>query len=310
MRKLVIFVAMFMSFAIANAQRDLMLSQQFFSRLNANPAATGNSDDIDFFLLGRWQWIGVEDSPKSGVLNVSDYFETFRSGVGLTVSYDDVGISNKTTIAKAAYAYHINLNENMLLSMGLSAGMLYHYWNPEEHRLQNPEEFGQSTFPNEITTSLEPDMDFGLELATPRLLFGASVDHLLNNDEDVSTSKPGRQFYWYVRTLFPLSDAIDFAPAIIYMHRNTVDRAELNLFAFFEKTIWGGVTYRPDINAEFSSNMLTFTLGLEYKRYRFGYSFEWGLGEISELSSNSSEFLISYRLPKKVKNKYVRFMED
>lgn len=299
-----------MSFAIANAQRDLMLSQQFFSRLNANPAATGNSDDIDFFLLGRWQWIGVEDSPKSGVLNVSDYFESVRSGIGLTVSYDDVGISNKTTIAKAAYAYHINLNENMLLSMGLSGGILYHYWNPEQHRLQNPEEVGQSTFPAEISTSLEPDMDFGLELATPRMFFGASVNHLLNNDEDVTTSKPGRQFYWYVRTLFPLSDAIDFAPAIIYMHRNTVDRAELNLFAFFEKTIWGGVTYRPDINAEFSSNMLTFTLGLEYKRYRFGYSFEWGLGEISELSSNSSEFLISYRLPKKTKNKYVRFMED
>ncbi|MBO4805193.1 MAG: PorP/SprF family type IX secretion system membrane protein [Paludibacteraceae bacterium] len=310
MRKLVILVAMVMSFAVANAQRDLMLSQQFFSRLNANPAATGNSDDIDFFLLGRWQWIGVEDSPKSGVLNISDYFESVRSGIGLTVSYDDVGISNKTTIAKAAYAYHINVNENMLLSMGLSAGILYHYWNPEQHRLQNPEEFGQNTFPNEIVTSLEPDMDFGLELATPRLLFGASVDHLLNNDEDVTTSKPGRQFYWYVRTLFPLGESIDFAPAIIYMHRNTVDRAELNLFAYFERTLWGGITYRPDINAEFSSNMLTFTLGLEYKRYRFGYSFEWGLGEISELSSNSSEFLISYRLPKKMKNKYVRFMED
>lgn len=310
MRKLVIFVAALMSFAVANAQRDLMLSQQFFSRLNANPAATGNSDDIDFFLLGRWQWIGVEDSPKSGVLNISDYFEGFRSGVGLTVSYDDIGISNRTTIAKAAYAYHINVNESMLLSMGLSAGVLYHYWNPENHRLQNPAEFGQETFPAEVTTALEPDMDFGLELATPRLLFGASVDHLLNNDDDVSTSKPGRQFYWYARALFPLTEAIDFAPAIVYMHRNTVDRAELNLFCFFEKTIWGGVTYRPDINAEFSSNMLTFTLGLEYKRYRFGYSFEWGLGEISELSSNSSEFLISYRLPKKVKNKYVRFMED
>lgn len=309
MKKILLFAIAIISFAMANAQRDLMLSQQFFSRLNANPAATGNSDDIDLFLLGRWQWIGVDDSPKSGVLNCSDYFESVRSGVGLSLSYDNLGVGNKTTITKAAYAYHINLNESMLLSMGLSGGILYHYWNPEDHRLQDPAEFGLPTFPAEIVSKLYPDMDFGLELATPRLLFGASVNHLLYNDEDVTTSKPGRQFYYYVRGLFTLGETLDLAPAIVYMHRNTVDRAELNFLLYYNRFLWGGVTYRPDINADFSSNVLTLTAGIEYKRFRFGYSFEWGLGDVSDLSSNSSEILLSYRIPKKTKNKYVRFME-
>ena len=267
MKKVLIFVIAILSFATANAQRDLMLSQQFFSRLNANPAATGNSDDIDLFLLGRWQWIGVEDSPKSGVLNVSDYFENVRSGVGLSLSYDNLGVGNKTTIAKAAYAYHINLNESMLLSMGLSGGVLYHCWNPEDHRLMDPSEFGLPTFPAEIVSHVYPDMDFGVELATPGLLFGASVNHLLYNDEDVTTSKPGRQFYWYVRGLFSVSETFDFAPALVYMHRNTVDRAELNCLLYYNRFLWGGVTYRPDINADFSSNVLTFINSLNAKQW-------------------------------------------
>lgn len=309
MKKFVIFVIALFAFASANAQRDLMLSQQFFSRLNMNPAATGNSDDIDLFFIGRWQWIGVDDSPKTGVLNTSAYFDPVRSGIGLSLSYDNIGIGNNTTIAKAAYAYHINLNETLLLSMGLSAGVLYHYWNPEGHRLQDPAEIGLSTFPDEVLSDLFPDMDFGVELTMPKFLFGASVNHLLFNDEDVTTAKPGRQLNWYARGLFKVSESFDIAPAIVYMHRNTVDRPELNILAFYKRFLWAGVTYRPDINADWSSNMLTFTLGMEYKKFRIGYSFEWGLGDVQQLSSNSSEILLSYRIPQKSKTKYVSFIE-
>ena len=104
MKKILTAISLLAMTFTANAQRDMMLSQQFFSRLNINPAATGNSDDIDLFLLGRWQWTNVEDAPKSGVLNVSDYFEGIRSGIGLSMLYDDIGISNRTYNCKAAYA--------------------------------------------------------------------------------------------------------------------------------------------------------------------------------------------------------------
>lgn len=52
------------------AQQDLMLSQEVFSRVNKNPAATGNTNDIDIFLHGRIQWAGIENGPKTTVLNV------------------------------------------------------------------------------------------------------------------------------------------------------------------------------------------------------------------------------------------------
>ena len=310
MKKFFIAVCLLVSCVAANAQRDLMLSQQFFSRLNFNPAATGNSDDIDLFLLGRWQWTNVEDSPKSGIFNVSDYVDDIRSGLGFTMTYDDLGISNRTYIAKAAYAYHVNLNESMLLSMGLSAGVLYHYWSGANHTLIDPEEYGSAQFPAEADKHVYPDFDLGFELCTPKLMFGGSVAHLIYNEEDVTTAKPGRQFYTYVRGLFGVGESIDLAPAFVYTHRNKVDKLELNCTAFINRMFWGGVTYRPDVHAKWSSNDLTFNVGIEYKKFRFGYAFEWGLGDVSELSNNSHEILLSYRITKARKEKYVRFMED
>ena len=309
MKKLFIAVCLLLSSVAANAQRDLMLSQQFFSRLNVNPAATGNSDDIDLFMLGRWQWTNVEDSPKSGVFNASDYFEGLRSGIGFTMMYDDLGISNRTFITKAAYAYHVNLNESLLLSMGLSAGVLYHRWAGSDHTLLDPEEYGMTTFP-EDDNHVYPDFDLGFELASPKLLVGGSISHLTYNEEDVTTAKPGRHFYTYVRGLFAAGPSLDLAPAIVYVHRNKVDKIELNLTGFYARMFWGGVTYRPDIHADWSSNDLTFNLGMEYNRFRIGYAFEWGLGDVSKISNNSHELLLSYRIPKPKKEKYVRFMEN
>ncbi len=295
----------------AFAQRDLMLSQQFFSRLNFNPAATGNSDDIDFFLIGRWQWANVEDSPKDGVFNVSNYVESIRSGFGISLSYDDLGIANHTFICKPAYAYHVNMNESMLLSMGVSFGLLYHSWDPTDHRVIDPWEVGLPSFPSDQEKKFSPDADFGMELATPKLMLGASIVHILNNEEKVTTSVPGRQFYLYSRATLSPSDALSICPAIVFMHRNKVNKVELNVQAFFNRMIWGGITYRPDVGkgAWFDSNDLTFTIGMEKNRLRFGYAFNLGMGDIAKLSSQSHEVLLSYRLPKK-KAKYQRFLED
>ncbi len=312
MKKLLFSIVMFFACSALFAQRDLMLSQQFFSRLNINPSATGNTDDVDFFLLGRWQWMGLDNSPKSGVMNVTNYFEKVRSGIGFSATYDDVGVANRTLNLKAAYAYHLNLNESILMSFGLSAGILYHYFDASKNTWLDPQELQEQTLNyGDKLSKVHPDMDFGVELAMPKFMFGASVVHLLSNEEQVNTSMPGRQFNWYVRGLFSFSENFDLAPAICFTHRNSTNRAELNVMAFIKRFIWFGITYRPDLNGEdsFSSNMLHFNVGVEYKIFRIGYAFELGLGDISNVSSNSSELLLSFRIEKK-KNKTVRFLED
>jgi type IX secretion system PorP/SprF family membrane protein len=277
------------------AQQDLLLSQQFFSRISKNPAGTGNVTDLDLFLLGRFQYIEIKDAPKSGVLNAQTFVDKLNSGFGLSVSYDNIGVAKSTTNAKLAYAYTLKINDDMILSLGLSAGVQYGYFNIDEYTFDDVSEITDGDIPSGKETKLKPDFDFGFELTTPRLLVGASVTHLINNE--TTSLVAGRHFYAYGRYMFPISSSFELAPALVYMHKYKTDVVELNVTAFYDRFIWGGLTYHPDIHDKFKTNPVGFTVGIEYQSFRIGYTFDWAFGKVSRLSGNAQELMISYSIP-------------
>ena len=59
------------------AQQDLHLTQQIFSRMNVNPAATGNTADVDIFLLGRFFtiFIAFDEVTQTSALHLSSAVE-------------------------------------------------------------------------------------------------------------------------------------------------------------------------------------------------------------------------------------------
>ncbi len=297
MKKKIIILFFSLAYCLMNfAQQDLLLSQQFFSRINKNPAGTGNNEEIDIFLLGRMQWIGVDNAPRTCLLNATTYFEKFKSGVGLSVSYDQIGVGHSTTNAKAVYAYHIDLNENYILSMGVSAGANFGYFNPWVNELRDEDEYGAETFPEDKETKVTPDFDLGFELTSLHWLFGISSTHIANNTS--TTYESGRHYYAYARGFFPLAQHWDIAPAIVYMHKSQTNLLELSTMAFYNRMIWGGVTWRPDLYHSGNPSMMVFTLGLEWEKFRFGYSYDLNLGSYNHLPSNTHEILLSVRFGK------------
>ena len=116
MKKIFIVLASLLFTVSAFAQQDLLMTQQFFSRINKNPACIGNFEQIDAFLLGRFQWLDIKDSPKSGIFNVQTFKTDLNSGFGFTMSYDDIGPAKGSFNPKAVYAYVLRLREDMVLS--------------------------------------------------------------------------------------------------------------------------------------------------------------------------------------------------
>jgi len=307
MKKILALISFVMMGFAVNAQQDLLLSQQFFSRINKNPAGTGNVTDLDLFLLGSYRYIQIKDAPKSGVFNAQTFVEKWNSGFGLSVSYDNIGIARSTTNAKLAYAYTLNVNEEMILSLGLGGGIQYGYFDPRHPDYVYPDG-RESLDSDEVPYSeskLTPDFDFGIELTTPRFLLGASVTHITNNE---STSYiAGRHFYGYVRYMFPLSETFELAPALVYMHRSRVDVVELQIMGFYERFLWGGFTLSPDIHDKFGTVPLATTVGVEYRDFRIGYTFGWAFGAVSKLSGNSQELMLSYSIGGKKRQTGPRF---
>lgn len=307
MKKLLaIFCLMMVVSTSIKAQQDLLLSQQFYSRINKNPAATGNVSDMDFFLLGHYQYIDVKDAPKSFLFNFQSYNEKYKSGYGASISYDNLGVAKSITNAKLVYAYAMNLNEGCMLSFGVSAGVQYGYFNVDEYTFSDPSEVWDGDVPSGKETKLSPDFDFGAEITTPQLILGASITHLTSNGGTSLVS--GRHFYAYARYLWKISDIWDVAPSLAFMHRDKIEVLEVGATALFKRFVWGGITWHPDMHSDISTNPVAFTLGVEYQRYRIGYTFDWAFGKVSRLSGNSHEIMFSYSLPSKAKKEvYEKF---
>lgn len=274
----------------AYAQQDLMVSQQIFSRMNINPAGTGNMESFDAFVLGRLQWAGVDNAPKTGLLNFAYYNEPLRSSFGLTVNHDNLGVGNSQTNAQLVYAYHLDLNERYILSMGLSAGVDVGSFDPYANIIRDAEP-DYSSYVKDKTTEVTPDFNFGLELTSKNWMLGVSATHLLKKEP--TTFHRGRHIYAYARCLVPLNETLDLAPMVSYIHQHQVNEAEIGAMLFINKMFWGGATWKPDFGNFGDLNLLTVDLGVDYKFFRVGYAYTFNVGKYNNLPSNTHELLLS-----------------
>lgn len=279
-----------------NAQQDLHFNQQIFSRMNINPAATGNTADVDIFLLGRLQWIGVDDAPKSTLLNVSNYFEKIKSGIGLSVSYDKIGIGHSSTDIKAAYSYQLDLNDKWVLAMGLSGGVFIGNYNPLANTLFDETERENMDSYKERETVVTPDFNIGIEANSLNWTFGFSITHLLNSESTSYASE--RHLYAYISRAIMFNQQWDMLINLAYMNRNKTHLPELGAMAFYERFIWGGFSWRPDIINKCNPSYLSVMAGAEIKIFRLGYVYEFGVGSNNTLPPNTHEIILSFRIPK------------
>ena len=316
MKKITVSFILFILSLGAYAQHDILLTQQWFSRINRNPASTGNSDYYDLFLLTRRQWVGVENMPQSNLMNVHSYFDKIRSGLGLSLSYDNPGgIANSVVNAKIPYAYHVNLKENLLLSLGVSGGVLYKGFDPGRHVLLHEDEKNHpDTFGNERIDQFNPDFDFGLELSMPKLLFGASITHLGVTHSQLTTFNSAMHYYAYARGNFVLGDNFDIAPSVVYLNTGKVNLTTFGANLFFKKMAWIGIDYRPPSPRKedlqrWDYSMLTAIIGVEWNFFRIGYAYDLSLSKLGDLSHSTHELMLSFRIFNKLNKRGVRFIQ-
>ncbi len=291
-----ILVVIFCSCFSASAQQDFLFTQQTFSRGNINPAGVGNTGDVDLFLLGRLQWLGVDNAPHTLLFNATNYFEKIQSGVGFSLSYDALGVGHRTTEAKVEYSYQIDLNPKWILSMGASAGVFVGVYDPTQNTLGNEGEREILNLPNEKQRKITPDFNIGFEVNSMNWTFGVSCTHIENNKSTSYASD--RHFYGYAIRTQNINENLDVMIDLGYMNRNKVHLADLGLLLFYKRLFWGGLSWRPDLVNGCDPSYLSVLLGFEYQIFRFGYVYECGLGKNSTLPSNTHEFILSFRIPK------------
>jgi len=299
-KRKIVFVLLIAVVSITYGQSGIFMTQQWFSRVNMNPAATGNSNNIDVFLLNRQQWVGFENAPRTTILNAHSYFNTIQSGLGLSLAFDKLGVSYQTTDATLSYAYHIDLSEEILLSLGLAGGFFNSNWDPRRN-IMSEEGDPQVGEKKKLTSA---NFNTGLELNLYGVTFGLSATHLFNSlPERLYSGKPGMEVHSYLRYRIAISQNIDLAPCVMYRNGNRSNFLDFNMTGYYQKKFWAGLSFRPNI-------ALAMMVGVEHGMFRIGYSYDRSVGALSSLAANTHEFMLSARIQKPQKGrKTTRFLE-
>lgn len=299
----------------AFAQSDFTLTEQMFSRINVNPAGIGNNENIQLFTSTRLQWAsqGLSVTPTSALLNGHYYNDKWKSGFGVSFVYDELGLANQTIDAKLCYAYNIDLREDMLLSLGLSVGVINKRFDPSRHIWKDP---ADPTKPQEVTTTTNFDLDFGFELSYKYVMGGFSITHMRNINREVSTIVAPPHINLYVRGNILLPKEFSLIPAFSYMNVGALSKPvkgqeleqdnilNFSLTAMYQGKYWFGIGYKGGYTGlkdyPFSSDMLAFMIGAEWRWLRIGYCYDMSVGKnLRQFSSNTHEIILSFNIPTK-----------
>ena len=263
------------------------LSSQLFSRINFNPAGTGNSDKINIFNLNRLQWLGFTGHPTYSILNVHYFNEQIKSGFGGSVTYDKIANSTATN-GKLTYSYNLDVSDKSLLALGVAAGIDQISDNHGSDIYDNTSDYVSSV------SKTNPDFDFGLEYSIPQLLLGASINHIGQSSAPTSIS-PAQTYYCYARGSLPINKDWLLSPSLLYTKSSQTSVVNLSAVGFYQGLYWGGLGMR------FGAAM-SIMLGLEWDFLRVGYTYELSLGKTANVSSNTHELMLSFIIPTKSDN--------
>src|SRR5438552_17373974 len=97
-------------------------SQYMLNQMAINPAVAGKEDYAEVRSNNRHQWLGITDAPRTYMLTLQGPIKDKHMGLGMNLYTDIVGPTRRTGIS-FSYAYHLKLNKQLNLAMGLSAGL-------------------------------------------------------------------------------------------------------------------------------------------------------------------------------------------
>lgn len=273
------------------AQTDINLSHLYIGRINYNPSAAGvDPETINLNAYFREQWIGFDRAPSTQVINIDNYFNKYRSGAGLVLINDEIGFSKSFNL-KASYAYHIKLNADSYLSLGLALGIIHNSSDERNFNAEDPDD-------PEITYMIEKetlaDFDVGAEYHWKNLCAGFSAAHITKGKDDANVTP---HYYAYVNYAMNVNEDWQVAPTLFTAINQRSRLYEVCTIVEYRHKINAGVAYR--MSEKFSSDAIVGLLGIVVSDYvRVGYSYDFTTGVARNDVTGAHELVMSFRINK------------
>lgn len=267
-----------------------------------SPAWAGIGDSYKIRTLGQWQWLDVQDAPRTYFVSVNGRLSG-KTGFGVLLSDDENGF---TSIRSATFslAYHLILDADKYRF--LSFGMSYRFsnFNVDTSSFSG----GQPDPAIGGDRSLdESNFDFGLLYRANGFFFNLSFTDIVNRSEaDFTAREPLSisKVNVYAGYEFDLASTrtgyLVAEPSVNYHYFYADGRSEtdFNLKITQEErdfSYWGGLTMRVETD-ESNPQLLSLTpmIGLKYRDFTFGYGYQTFFTDTSAFNNNTHLLSIGY----------------
>ena len=302
-----------LTYSLSYAQQLPVMNHYIYNPYLYNPARTGQNTLGSVYANFKKQWVGMSQSPITGVLSAESPIlgNSKNMGIGGMIYTDQMHILSKIG-GMASYAYHINFVKNKdyfhRLSVGLSVGVLNQRFNFAAANLYT--DFDPQIVPKNVNgTSF--DFSAGIDYQFRGLHVGASMLQGLNNsmkfinpgDTNDITFINSRHF------IFTASYRHNFGKSKNHLYIEPVFlgrlvdglpfQAEGNIVFGMKNIGFIGVGYRSS-NTETATSALSFTGGVEINsRVMAAYTMDMGIDKsLNNSLGMQHEFMLACKIGK------------
>ncbi|HLG35527.1 MAG TPA: type IX secretion system membrane protein PorP/SprF [Bacteroidia bacterium] len=279
----------------ATAQQEIMLSQYMFNQMVINPGYAGSKNFISADALYRRQWVDFPGSPTTQTVSIHTPIGLTNMGGGLSVAHDNIGVTDRTDIY-LNYAYHLKLNGNLKLGLGLRGGVSLFsarlqdliYWDQDDR-----------VFPQQTQNNTLPNFGTGAFLYNRLYYIGITIPNLLSFDPDrpITVNSNAlkdiphlvRHYYVTGGYVFEINRDFVLKPSTLLKYTyNAPVEVDINVNALLMEVLWVGVSYRT---GDSFIGLVGFNIT---KQLRLGYAYDFTMTDIKDHSDGTHEVTLGY----------------
>lgn len=310
--KNLLFIILLTTFSnqLLQAQQLPLFTQYTEMQTFLNPAAIS----IDYLqynmnqtagLTYRLQWVGIEDSPRTGLAR----YEFIREDNNLTtfggyILNDRIGASNVTGVY-GRYSYQIRPsgNNNLLIGLGIAAGFLQYRLDGTQLEFEADDQLQGGSqveyLPDfglgfQITYYPESGTKFYAGAAVPQSV-GLRANFRTQNNEEISIK---RQYHVYANAgaIFAVGQQGFMEPSVWFKYtQNAPVNIDFNIRQKFVNNFWMGLGYGTSNTLHLEMGLImTDLLNLENAVVRVGYGFDYNMSAYGNALGTTHELNVSY----------------
>lgn len=307
--------------------QDPQYSQFYAAPLYISPAFAGSAFAPRLTFNYRNQWPSLNANFITTSFGADMYIDKVNSGVGLLVTSDQQFTNLKTTDLGLQYAYHLKVNEQISMSLGVQGSFVSRSINFKDYVFgdQISNYLSSGVFPSTNdpivaggnTAPQLNYMDFssGALVYTDQFWAGVTVNHINRPNQSFGTSEARLPMKYSVVAGYriPLADYVignnlgdaiekekSLTPVINYKHQGESDQLDVGMYLTYSPLVVGvwyrGIPlkkYTKDGASIVSHDALVGLIGYRQDNFSIGYSYDATISTLSG-TGGSHEISISY----------------